>query len=273
MISLKSVIPYVNIILFLIFNHLVFFSQKISKEITLNYQIDGINIDRYGYIYEMSYDNLLKKNKNNEILYSYSNKNLGKINQVDVSNPLRPLLLYNDMGVICVLDNTLSQQEKNIDLNSLSLYQTNCIANSNFDNGIWLFDLDINEIIKIDIHSNITYKSGNLAVILPDFEGPIIRMQEYNKHLFAFTKNQIFEFDQFGSLLHTIPASASTGFIYDDDSYILYDGAHFLKYFKLDFKLDTLMKNSSYLKVVGEVNEIVGFYKDLTKIHFLKFDF
>ena len=42
------------------------------------------------------------------------------------------------MGVICVLDNTLSQQEKNIDLNSLSLYQTNSIANSNFDNGIWL---------------------------------------------------------------------------------------------------------------------------------------
>ena len=177
------------------------------------------------------------------------------------------------MGVICVLDNTLSQQEKNIDLNSLSLYQTNCIANSNFDNGIWLFDVDINEIIKIDIHSNITYRSGNLAVILPDFEGPIIRMEEYNKHLFAFTKNQIFEFDQFGSLVHTIPACASMGFIYDEDSYILYDGAHFLKYFKLDFKLDTLMENSSYLKVVGELNEAVGFHKDLTKIQFLKFDF
>ena len=62
-------------------------------------------------------------------------------------------------------------------------------------------------------------------------------------------------------------------FIYDEDSYILYDGAHFLKYFKLDFKLDTLMENSSYLKVVGELNEAVGFYKDLTKIQFLKFDF
>ena len=49
------------------------------------------------------------------------------------------------------------------------------------------------------------------------------------------------------------------GFIYDDDSYILYDGTYFLKYFKLDFKLDTLMGNSSYLKVVGELNEAVGF--------------
>ena len=273
MTSLKSIIKTVSIVLFLILENLVSFSQEISKEITLDYSIDGINIDRYGHIYEISYDNLFKKNKHNEILYSYSNKNLGKISQVDVSNPLRPLLLYKDMGVICVLDNTLSQQEKNIDLNSLTLYQTNCIANSNFDNGIWLFDVDINELIKIDIHSNISYRSGNLAVILPDFEGPIIRMQEYNKHLFAFTKNQIFEFDQFGSLLHIIPASASKGFIYDDDSYILYDGAHFLKYIKLDFKLDTLMGNSSYIKVVGELNEIVGFSKDLNKIQFLQFDF
>ena len=131
MTSLKSVIKPVSIVLFLILKNLVSFSQEISKEITLDYSIDGINIDRYGHIYEMSYDNLFKKNMHNEILYSYSNKNLGKISQVDVSNPLRPLLLYKDMGVICVLDNTLSQQEKNIDLNSLSLYQTNCIANSN----------------------------------------------------------------------------------------------------------------------------------------------
>ena len=98
-------------------------------------------------------------------------------------------------------------------------------------------------------------------------------MEEYNKHLFAFTKNQIFEFDQFGSLLHTIPASASMGFIYNDYNYILYDGAHFLKYFKLDFKIDTLMENKSYIKVVGEFNEIVGLHKDLTRIQFLEFDF
>ena len=123
----------------------------------------GINSGNYGFLMnKFSSKNVIKnlsksnmvsisplemvvKNKNNQIIYSYSNKNLGKISQVDVSNPLRPLLLYRDMGVICVLDNTLSQQEKNIDLNSLSLYQTNCIANSNFDNGIWLFDVDINE--------------------------------------------------------------------------------------------------------------------------------
>ena len=111
MTSLKSVIKPVSIVLFLILKNLVSFSQEISKEITLDYSIDGINIDRYGHIYEMSYDNLFKKNKHNEILYSYSNKNLGKISQVDVSNPLRPLLLYKDMGVICVLDNTLSKQE------------------------------------------------------------------------------------------------------------------------------------------------------------------
>ena len=75
---------------------------------------------------------------------------LGSIDQVDVSNPLRPLLFYKDQGLIIVLDNTLSQQKNPISLNELGLYQTSCIANSNFDNGIWLYDVDVNEIIKID---------------------------------------------------------------------------------------------------------------------------
>ncbi len=271
MISLKSAIPFINILLFLNFNCLFLYAQKIENEIILNYQIDEVNVDRYGYMYEISYDNLFKKNHENKIVYSYSNKNLGEISQLDVSNPLRPLLLYKDLGIISVLDNTLSQQEKNIDLNSLSLYQINSIANSNFDNGIWLFDIDINEIIKIDVHSNIIYRSGNLSVILPRFEGPIIKMQEFNKHLFAFTEYQIFEFDQFGSLLNTISSSASKGFIYNNESYILYDGTYFLRYFKLDYSVDTITKNSNYKRVSGEFNKIVGLTKDLSRIEFIAF--
>ena len=66
---------------------------------------------------------------------------------------------------IAVLDNTLYQQKQIISLNEIGLYQANSIANSNFDNGIWLFDVDVNEIIKINASAVVTYRSGNLAVI------------------------------------------------------------------------------------------------------------
>ena len=135
------------------------FSQNI-KESTFRFfkSVQLSEIDQYGFIYNIEKDNLIKYDSKGEILYNYSNKLLGDITQIDISNPLRPLLFYKDQGVILALDNTLSQQKSQISLNELGLYQTNCISNSNFDNGIWLYDLDVNEIIKINYYSEIGYK-------------------------------------------------------------------------------------------------------------------
>ena len=246
-------------------------AQKITNQLVLKNKADDINVDRYGYIYEVVYDNLFKKNINGELQYSYSNKQLGKIGQLDVSNPLRPLILYKDLGVISILDNTLSLQENNIDLNNLSLYQTTCIANSNFDNGIWLFDVDVNEILKIDIHSSIIYRSGNLSAILANYDGPIINMREFNKHLFAVTKTHVYEFDQFGSLISTINVDATKGFIIGNDNYLFYDGIYFKRYQKLEFKMDTICQNKSYKKVTGEIQHIIGIATNSTTIEMIEF--
>ena len=135
-------------------------SQQSSKykllEVPKNNQIE---IDQYGYLYIIDQDNLIKYDSEGHTLYHYSNKLLGNIDQIDISNPLRPLLFYKDQGLIIVLDNTLSQQKEPISLNELGLYQTSCIANSNFDNGIWLYDIDVNEIIKINHLSEVNYRS------------------------------------------------------------------------------------------------------------------
>jgi hypothetical protein len=90
---------------------------------------------------------------------------------------LRPLLFYKDQGIILALDNTLSLQQKSeISLNELGLYQTSCISNSNFDNGIWLYDIDVNEIVKINYQAEVVFKSGNLSVILPNMQFPILKL-------------------------------------------------------------------------------------------------
>ena len=246
-------------------------AQKVINQLLLKNKVDEIAVDRYGYVYEVVYDNLFKKNISGKIYYSYSNKQLGKIGQLDVSNPLRPLILYKDLGVISVLDNTLSLQENNIDLNNLSLYQTTCMANSNFDNGIWLFDVDVNEILKIDIHSSIIYRSGNLSAILANYDGPIISMHEFNKHLFGVTKTHVYEFDQFGSLINTINVDATKGFIIGNDDYLFYDGTYFKRYQKLEFKMDTICKNTSYQKVTGEIQHIIGISNNFSKIEMIEF--
>lgn len=245
-------------------------SQQSSKykllEVPKNNQIE---IDQYGYFYIIDQDNLIKYDSEGHTLYHYSNKLLGNIDQIDISNPLRPLLFYKDQGLIIVLDNTLSQQKEPISLNELGLYQTNCIANSNFDNGIWLYDIDVNEIIKINHLSEVNYRSGNLSVLIPNMEFPILNLKEKNRKLYVVTRNKIFVMDQFGSLLSVITLSAEKGLIIKEKNIITYDGNAICQFDILDFKIDTLLKTKEYFKIMKLENNIVAVSKNRSTINYI----
>ena len=245
-------------------------SQQSSKykllEVPKNNQIE---IDQYGYFYIIDQDNLIKYDSEGHTLYHYSNKLLGNIDQIDISNPLRLLLFYKDQGLIIVLDNTLSQQKEPISLNELGLYQTSCIANSNFDNGIWLYDIDVNEIIKINHLSQVNYRSGNLSVLIPNMEFPILNLKEKNRKLYVVTRNKIFVMDQFGSLLSVITLSAEKGLIIKEKNIITYDGNAICQFDILDFKIDTLLKTKEYFKIMKLENNIVAVSKSRSRINYV----
>ena len=261
---------FINFFLILVtFNNS--FSQKSSIQNLFEFPKNNrVETDQYGYYYIIDNDNLVKYNNEGHVLYNYSNKLLGSIDQVDVSNPLRPLLFYKDQGLIIVLDNTLSQQKNPISLNELGLYQTSCIANSNFDNGIWLYDVDVNEIIKIDHLSQIIYRSGNLSVLIPNMEFPILFLKEKNRKLYVVTQNKIFVLDQFGSLLRIIELSANKGLIVNEKNIITYDGNAIYQYDILDFKIDTLFKTNDYFKIMNLQNKIVGISSDRSSVKNVK---
>ena len=245
-------------------------SQQSSKykllELPKNNQIE---IDQYGYFYIIDQDNLIKYDNEGHTLYHYSNKLLGNIDQIDISNPLRPLLFYKDQGLIIVLDNTLSQQKEPMSLNELGLYQTSCIANSNFDNGIWLYDIDVNEIIKINNLSQVNYRSGNLSVLIPNMKFPILNLKEKNRKLYVVTRNKIFVMDQFGSLLSVINLSAEKGLIIKEKNIITYDGNAICQFDILDFKIDTLLKTKEYFKIMKLENNIVAVSKNRSRINYV----
>lgn len=264
-------VNYLSITVFTLNSYSITSQLKTYETLYFQGGYDDFQVDHYGYIYQINSDNLFKRNNKGEELYSYSNKLLGDITQLDVSNPLRPLLFYLDQGVIAVLDNTLSQQKQIISLNEIGLYQAKCIANSNFDNGIWLFDVDVNEIIKINTHSEITYRSGNLSVILEKMTGPVVKLLEKNKRLYAITKNEIFIIDQFGTLLKTIPVSASNGLIVKENHLLCYDGFFLKLYDILNFKTDTIKKSEKFFKITGYSDKIMGLSKNRKELFFMHF--
>ena len=257
----KWIIIIKTLILLLISESII--CQEINKtKFDIFSKSENIEIDQYGYIYHVNKDNLIKYSPSGKAIYNYSNKLLGNITQLDISNPLRPLLFYKDQGVILALDNTLSLQKSEISLNELELYQTNCISNSNFDNGIWLYDIDVNEIIKINHLAEVIFKSGNLSVILPEMNFPILKIKEKNKKLYAVTSDQVFILDQYGSLLNIIKLNAKKGLIVNERSMLGYDGYFLTNYDYLDFKIDTIYQTDKYYKITQYQDQLIGILKN-----------
>ena len=102
------------------------------------------------------------------------------------------------------------------------------------------------------------FKSGNLSVILPNMQFPVLKLFEKNKKLYGITTNQIIVLDQYGSLLNTINLKATNGLIIKEESLIGYDGNFIVNYNYLDYKTDTIYQTNSYDKIVQCQEQIIA---------------
>ena len=122
-------------------------------------------------------------------------------------------------------------------------------------------NIDVNEVVKINHQAEVVFKSGNLSVILPDLQFPVLKLFEKNKKLYCVTSNQIIVLDQYGSLLNTINLKATNGLIIKEESLIGYDGNFILSYNYLDYKTDTIYQTNSYDKIIQCQEQIIGILK------------
>lgn len=66
-----------------------------------------LGYDAFGYSYQIK-NNVFSKTKGNEI-FEYKNVSLGKITKVDLQNPLKMVLFYEDFNSVVLLDNQLNK--------------------------------------------------------------------------------------------------------------------------------------------------------------------
>lgn len=83
----------------------------VSRYETIDLVIDQfVGIDEFGFWYFIK-DNVLFKQKDGQSL-EYKNLSLGKIARVDLQNPLKLLLFYEDFNTIVTLDNQLNETQR-----------------------------------------------------------------------------------------------------------------------------------------------------------------
>lgn len=156
--------------------------------------------------YEIFDQEIVKFNVATQEEFRYSNKLMGNISQLDVTNPLRPLIFYKDVQKLVITDNTLSKQNQQvISFEELDMYQIQCVASSKIDNGIWVYDQELLQIVKLDRTLNRVIETGNLQQLLNISEIAPSRMIEKGGYLYVYCPNNGFLiFDIYGTFYKQI---------------------------------------------------------------------
>ena len=106
---------------------------------TINGKYTIAGIDIMGNSYLVSKNTIYKFDSQGKQLHNYSNPQSGQISHVNISNPMKILVLYADKGIVEVLDNTLSPVGGSFNLHSMNISDPIAVCTSD-DNGFWVYD-------------------------------------------------------------------------------------------------------------------------------------
>lgn len=158
-----------------------------------------VGFDGLGFDYFIK-DNVFSKKGENQT-WEYKNVALGKITEVDIINPLKILLFYEDFNTVIIVDNQLNEIQKfNLfDLDS-SIFASK--VGMAAQNKFWIYNALTQQIILFD-YLNSTYKNvGN-----PVKESVTFTQSSFNDFYWIDEVNNWYSIDIFGksTLLATIP--------------------------------------------------------------------
>ncbi|WJS96190.1 hypothetical protein NYQ10_06955 [Flavobacterium johnsoniae] len=151
-----------------------------------------LGYDAFGYSYQIK-NNVFSKTKGNE-LFEYKNVSLGKITKVDLQNPLKIVLFYEDFNSVVLLDNQLNKMtEINFSQNPTPIVVT--AIGMSTQNQLWIYNALNQQISLFDYLKN-EYKT----VSIPLTEPIKYYQTDFNTFIWIDKKNNWYSCDIFGKI-------------------------------------------------------------------------
>ena len=178
--------------------------EKLVRISTVETSGSYLAADNLGYIYLINESTLKKFDRDGLLLYTYTEFSDGKISQMDVSDPLKIMILNADFGKIKYLDNKLTLKKDFILLSDLGYPNAQLVAGS-YDNGFWLFDPLTNQVVRFDKYLRASQNSGNIVDITGIEVNPAFMTEADNVLYLNDPQQGIFLFDRYGTYLRQVP--------------------------------------------------------------------
>ena len=128
---------------------------------------DTLLLDAIGQLYHWASDDRLEKvvsvnqlGPSDSTAFYYQNPRLGELKSVDLTNPIRPLLFFQDAQTVIWLNRNLSEWRR-VNLLDLGFAAIDAVAYAP-NEGLWLFDSDAQRLLQLDLNGKLLYQSAEL---------------------------------------------------------------------------------------------------------------
>lgn len=215
--------------------------------------------------------NLLEKyDSQGKFLRSYTNKSFGNITSVDVSNPLRILVFYESFQQIIILDNMLVPSANPVSLESHGYLHTSLISSSH-NNGMWIYDKQSFQIIRLDKNYQPISKSQNIVQHVASAVNPSFLL-ECNNNVFLYdTAIGILVFDIYGSYIKTIPLIGLSGFQVSNNDIIYFKDGKLRSYnIKTLYESEIILPTTDVLYARSEKEKLYLLKQKSLEIYYVK---
>jgi hypothetical protein len=171
-------------------------NQKITPAPIQKTAIDAdqfLGYDSFGFYYTIKND-VFFKTKDQESL-EYQNISLGKITKVDLQNPLKIVLFYENFNTVVLLDNQLNETQKiNFSENTIPIIAA--ATGIAFQNQLWIYNSLNNQIGLYDY-----LKKDYKTISTPFPENMKYYQSDFNTFHWIDPKNNWYSCDLFGKTI------------------------------------------------------------------------
>ena len=200
----------------LLFSYLNAFSQNSINSVLITskkLEVENlISIDNYETIY-YTQNNILYK-KTNQNIINYNNIQLGNIESINTFNPLKINVFYKEFNTVIILDNRLAEVFK-IDFNTLPDYKNISHISTGFDNTIWIFNQDLQQVELFD------YKQNKIRLECIPIQSEILDLKSNYNMCWLLSKEYIYAYNYFGSLVKKIRNTGYSSMTIANDDVVL----------------------------------------------------
>jgi len=176
-------------------------STSVAQTQIPNITADFIKLDPYGNIYAVKESQLYKFSSQGKLLFHYSDNTLGVISSIDVFNPMKIMLFYQNSGTLVFLNEQLTPIREPVSLFDAN-YFTISLASYSAANQIHLYDNVNRYLLTLDFFMR---EISRTPINFPSFNP--IKMIELEEKTLAIhdTEQGVFLFDIFSTFNKLIP--------------------------------------------------------------------